>query len=74
MKFFTLAIALLIGAATIFSVPISDPSQRLDVRSGGYTEETQIVIVNVYVETETEILYEAKCGGWRMCDYQVSLR
>lgn len=74
MKFFTFVLVLLIGAATIVSVPVSDPPQHLDVRSGEYTEETQIVIVNVYVETETEILYVAKCGGWRECDYQVFLR
>jgi len=68
MKLLTFVLALLIGALTILSAPITD----LEVRGGEYGKETEIVLVDVYVETETEILYLAKCGGSGKCHHKVS--
>jgi hypothetical protein len=71
MKFSTLATALLTTAATVLAVPVDNILPR-----GGpiYDKTTKAIIVQTYIVTETEYLYEVKCDWdkWhKTCDYKV---
>jgi len=77
MKFLSLLTAFLFAAAAIFAVPVPE-NVDLEARGDGvvYDVTTKIIIVTVYIVTETEFLYEVKCDydKWKKtCDYKVHL-
>ena len=77
MKFLSLLTAFVFAAAAIFAVPTRENAD-LAARGDGvvYDVTTKIIIVTVYIVTETEYLYEVKCDydKWKKtCDYKVHL-
>jgi hypothetical protein len=77
MKFLSLLTAFLFAAAAIFAAPVPE-NVDLEARGDGvvYDVTTKIIIVTVYIVTETEFLYEVKCDydKWKKtCDHKVHL-
>ena len=72
MKISTFAIALLAGAASVWSAPVTENELLVRGKSGSYSESSQVIIAESYETTKTEILYSAHCDC-EPCDYSVLL-
>jgi len=75
MKLLSLLTAFLFAVAAIFAAPVGE-SEGLAPRGDTpvYDVTTQVIIVTVYIVTETEYLYEVMCDydKWQItCDYEV---
>ena len=74
MRFSALATALLAAVTSVFAAPVNN---ALDARGGPvYDVTTKVIVVTVYVVTETEFLYEVKCDydKWKKtCDHKVRI-
>jgi hypothetical protein len=74
MRFSALATALLAAVTSVFAAPVNN---ALDARGGPvYDVTTKVIVVTVYVVTETEYLYEVKCDydKWKKtCDHKVRI-
>jgi uncharacterized membrane protein len=72
MRFTALLAALLAAVTAVFAAPVYN---ALEARGGTvYDVTSKVIVVTVYVVTETEYLYEAKCDydKWKKtCDYKV---
>jgi hypothetical protein len=70
MKFSAFVTALLLGAASIFALPVAEHG----LIARGYDDHSKVIVAKVYVVTQTEIMYEAKCDydKYKMrCDAKV---
>jgi len=75
MKFLSLLTAFLFAAAAIFAAPTPE-NVDLAARGDGvvYDVTTKVIIVTIYIVTETEYLYQVKCDydKWKKrCDHKV---
>jgi hypothetical protein len=75
MRFTSQLVALLAAATGIFAAPVHHDA--LEARGGKvvYDVTTKVIVVTVYVVTETEFLYEVRCDydKWKKnCDHKVS--
>lgn len=73
MRFTAHLAALLAAATTVLAAPVYN---ALEARGGAvYDVTSKVIVVTVYVVTQTEHLYEAKCDydKWKKnCDHKVS--